>query len=244
VNPFFAFLASTGLFASVSAATEHVLWDHWYTVSGRAGVHYAIYNEKVTADGDRVHVQTQLWKREEDQITQENLGAFATNDDSLTPLFFNFRSAYGSSVTELDATFKRGDQGVELQVKGRRSGEPISVQRRAGISGAFLSSFFPVWLKKRAAKIKVNQTQSFQVIFEDDWAGGFVSVTGHLWRQPLTAEDQKTNLTPFKLDYRGSTALWWIRPDGAAEQIKNKDQGSLVRISTRKDAEAFLGINK
>ncbi|MCC7441974.1 MAG: hypothetical protein IT285_10085 [Bdellovibrionales bacterium] len=242
-----ALLALLVVFASHASgeqARSQVLWDHWYAVTGPGSVPYAIYNEKVTSGAGRVNVQNQLWKREEGQITEENLGAVAEDTRDMQPKYFHFRSAYRSKSVELDGTFSMDSGAPALTVKGRSGGHPVTVPVRRGLKGVFLSSFFPVWLSKRMGALKPKQTLSFRVVFEDDLSAGFSPVSGHLWIEEPTSEERDEKLQRVRLQYRGSKSVWWIRPDGAAERIENVEQGSRVRRVTREEAERFIGLVK
>ena len=220
-----------------TGASNRVLWDSWYTVLVGGKVKYAYYNEKVEMKGDRVHFQTRMWKQEEGFINEENMGAFALNDTNLTHLFFNFRSTYRSTETQIDGPVGK-DQHLSVRVqRGSQSMPPI---RRRILDKPFFSVFFPVWVGKQLANHPQGKTVSFSAILEDNLDMSFRSVPGNIRQDAPDDFSRKSGTKKFIVNHRDLASVWWVKDNGMPVRIQMPSQKTLIQMVPQGEAEKFL----
>jgi hypothetical protein len=221
-------------------AGEKPAWDYWYTVTLNGKLHYQYYNEQVSFKKDKIFYQSKAWKKEDDFINEEQLGAFAENTPALTPLFYNFHTTYRASETVIDGTLK---DGATLTFKVRKGTEELPIITKVYQKKAILSSFFPVWLGQRMADFKQGVAQTFVAILEDSIDTKFTAVDGSA---KLEADDDYAkahHAHKFSLTF-GTKATWWVDDKGAALRIESQEQNSVIERSTREKAEKFLTSSK
>ncbi len=229
------------LYPSFAAAKDRVLWDHWYTVTlGKSKTPYEYYNDRVEIRKGRIVFQNKAWKKEEDYINEEQLGAFAEDNDELTPLFFNFHSSYRSSETIIDGTVTNKVLNVRIR-KGSRELQPIkrSIQRKL-----IFSQHFPVWLGKHLSQFKPGAPHSFVTILEDNIDNAFASVSGLLRMEKPDDLAIKLQATRLSVTFQDQPSTWWVDEMGSPYRIEIPKTQTIVERSTEKAAKAFLGKNE
>jgi hypothetical protein len=223
--------------ATTSTDTGKVLWDYWYTVAVNKTIPAEYYNEKVVLHGDKLQFFNHVWRKEEGYINEEQLGAFATADMALTPLFFNFRSTYRATETVVDGNVR---DGKTLVVKIRKGGESLPTVTKSIPSNTFFSVFFPVWLGKALTTMKEGRTVSFSTILEDDVEHGFESESGMVRLDKSDDFAEKTHTKKIIVDYRSVKSTWWVDLHGASIRTEMPETGALIERVSKEKAEAFL----
>jgi hypothetical protein len=219
-------------------SADHVLWDHWYTVTVGKADHYEYYNDHAEMKKGRVIFQNHAWKKEENFINEEQVGSFAENSPELPPLFFNFHSTYRSTETSIDGNVK----DRQLTVRVRKGETEMPLIKKGVAPKAFLSELFPVWLGYHLASFKVGQVQGFQTIIEDNLEAGFGPVSGQVRVEPADEFAKRTHTTKLLVDYQGIKSNWWVEEVGAPLRIEMPLQKIVVERVTREKAQAFLRV--
>jgi hypothetical protein len=229
-------LSTTPTFAGSPDQQGKVLWDYWYTVAvNKIPAEY--YNEKVVLRGDKLQFFNHVWRKEEGFINEEQLGAFATADMNLTPLFFNFRSTYRTTELVVDGNVK---DGKTLVAKIRKGGQSLPTVTKSIPSKTFFSVFFPVWLGKAITDLKPGRSASFMTILEDDVEHGFESESGTVRLEEPDEFAQKTQSKKVTIDYRSVRSMWWVDSHGAAIRTVMPETGAVIDRVSKQAAEAFL----
>src|SRR6185437_9306908 len=192
------------------APKSKVVWDYWYAVAVKS-LPYEMENDKVILEGDKLRFQEHVWKKEEGFINQEELGAFAMADMSLTPLFFNYRSAYRTTETVVDGTVH---DGKNLVVNVRKAGQSLPTISHSISSGTFFEVFFPLWIGKELKILKTGQTGAFTTIFEDGIEDGFDSKSGSIRIETPDDFANKTHTTKLAVDISDLRTYWWVDSRG------------------------------
>lgn len=220
---------------------EGLLWDNWYTVTVNKVVHYEYYNDRVEIKKGRVIYQNRAWKQEEDFINEEQLGAFANNDSTLTPLFFNFHSTYRSVETHIDGTV--ADQpggGRVLSVRVRKGSNELPLIKKTVPPKTFFSLHFPVWLGRNLSSFKAGQVYPFQTVLEDNLESEFMTVPGQVRVEPADTIATQTRTTKITINYHEMKSIWWVESSGAPVRIEMPLQKTLVQRVPKESAIKFL----
>jgi hypothetical protein len=227
--------------AEPSDAKDRLLWDHWYTVTVGKDTRYEYYNDRAELKKGRVVFQNHAWKKEDDFINEEQLGAFAKDDAQLTPLFFNFHSTYRSVETHIDGNITdQSGGGRMLSVRVRKGTTESAPIKKMVSPKTFFSSHFPVWLGKNLATLKPGQLHSIQTILEDNLEAEFTTVHGQVRIEPADEIARKTGSTKLMVNYNDVRSYWWVGKNGAPERIELPHQKTVVQRVTQEAAQKFL----
>jgi hypothetical protein len=226
-----------GAFQAMASNHVPVKWDGWYTVTVLPATPYAYYNEKVETTGGKIHFKTQTWKQEEGYINEEQLGAFALDNDLLTPLFYNFHSTYRANELTIDGTASEGRLKVRIKKVSEQEADRPVIQKGLP-SKAFFSSFFPIWVTRQiAAKAS---TGSFYAILEDNEAQGFSPVDGSYRVLEGDEFSKSTKSTRIEVKFAGNKSIWYLEPGGMTVRIELPGQKTRVDRVTEKKATSFF----
>ncbi len=234
---FFTLLVTLSTLSQAAPPTQKVLWDRWYTLTIEPNVHYGYYNEKAEERSGNLFLQTQIWKKEEDFINQEQMGILSKNDASLSPIAYNFRSTFRSSETVLDGTIT--DQRV-LNIKAKIPPKPEQSLQKQLPKNVIFSSAFPLWIGKNIDRLKPKQPVSFQTFLEDSPQDEFRVEVGTVIRQEPDALAKSKKLIQLLVRFRGQESTWWVHPSGDAYQIHMKSQKVWIREVSKDVAMKFL----
>ncbi|MDR3607439.1 MAG: hypothetical protein P4M08_08665 [Oligoflexia bacterium] len=227
--------------ASSPKAQANVLWDQWYTILVKRGnSHYSYYHELVERTKGRIHFQNDVWKKEEDYINRESLGAFAEDNDSLSPLFYNYRATFRSTETVIDGNVEIVDGSKFFVAKARSKGADLPDVKKSLNRKAFFEVFFPVWLGKHLAEMKEGHGVSFSTIMEDDLEHDFQLEEGTARLEKPDAIATQTHTHKISVTYRSMPSIWWITDKGYAERIEMPAQELIIERVPREKAESFF----
>lgn len=229
--------ASSAPKAKKPSASSTVLYDAWYSVTLNGKVHYGAYHDRVERQGDRLFYKNQFWKNEEGYLNEEQLGAYAMDDENLTPLFFNFHSTYRSTETNVDGSVK---DGSIFSVKATRSGKELPVIKRSVPRKLIFSVFFPAWLSRKASSLKQNQSVSFMTILEDGIENEFATLTGTVRLEAPNDASKKPKTKRVVVDYRGIRSFWYLDESGWPVRIEMPEQKTVIQKTTEAEAKTFL----
>lgn len=214
------------------------LWDSWYTVTLDGGVPYSYYNERAEIADNKVKVQVRMWKNEEGFINEESEGAFAANDDRLTPLFFNLRRTYRSQETVIDGTIENGKIMTVRVRSGDQERTPI---KKHLPDRAIFTLHFPLWLRNNLARLKPNGTPiGFMTLLEDGADNDFPIENGTARELPADDFAKSSGSRKIEVNYQDVKSVWWIQPSGEMLRIVMPQRKMQVDKSTREKAEKFL----
>jgi hypothetical protein len=214
------------------------IWDAWYTVTIGKKIHYEYYHDHAELKGDRIYYQNHAWKKEEEFINEEQLGAFAQDNAELSPLFFNFHSAYRSTETVIDGTVKPNTKLITIKIrKGSEDVAPIT----KGMSGhSTFSSLFPVWLKRHISELKAGHSITFWSIQEDDPDMQFSSNATEVRLDKPDAFAESTHTRKLNIRYRGLQTFWWVDQDNLPLKVEIPQQRMTIERVAQEKAEHFL----
>jgi hypothetical protein len=222
-------------------AKSELLWESWYTVTvtGPTGkrISFAYYLDRAERTQGRIRFQNQIWKKEEGFVNEESLGAFAQDDAALTPLFFNFRSAYRDSETTIDGTV---GEKRSLSVRARRGGQDLPLIQRTLPTGVMFSSHFPLWLHRRLAELKPDRWVSFATVLEDNLEAGYATMDGRVRLEKEDATARRLGARRITVHYRDQDSVWYVDAQGVPLRIELTAQRATVERVTEKQARAFL----
>ena len=219
-------------------AAHKVLLDAWYTIKANGKTPYAYYNDRVEERGGKLFFQNHVWKKEEDYINEEQLGAYAQPDGNLTPLFFNFHSVYRTTETSIDGTVT---DGKSFAARIRKGEQELPVVKRSVPAGTIFAVFFPVWLKMNALNLKPGQNLAFRTILEDDLANSFALAPGRIQAEKPDPKAKASGTRLFSVDYRDARSLWWLDDQGVVARVEMPAQRVLVeRVAGEAEARRFL----
>jgi len=218
-----------------------VLWDAWYTItvstdSGKR-IPFGYYSDRAERTQGRIRFQNQMWKKEEGFINEESLGAFAVDNEALTPLFFNFRSAYRDSETVIDGTVM---EGRKLSVRAKRGGQEIPLIRLTLSKDAMFSSHFPIWLQRRSKNLKADRWVPFTSILEDNLEVKFNPVPGRVRLEKEDATGKRLKARRLTIHYRDQNSTWYVDETGVPIRIEITSQKAIVERVTEIQAKKFL----
>jgi hypothetical protein len=223
--------------ASTAPATPQAktLWDRWYTLTIEPNIRYGYYNEKAESRGETVFLQTQIWKKEEDFINQEQMGVLSKSD--LTPVAYNFRSTYRSTETTLDGTI---DEQRVLNLKLKISNKPEQSVKKQLPQNVIFSSAFPLWVGKNIGRLKPKTPISFQAFLEDSPHEDFRMESGIVIRQEPDTLAKSMKLNRLSVRFRNQDSTWWVREQGDAHQIHLPAQKIWIKEVSKDVALKYL----
>lgn len=221
--------------ASSAPEKSKTLWDRWYTLTIDPKIRYGYYNEKAETRGDTLFLQTQIWKKEEDFINQEQMGILSKAD--LAPMAYNFRSTFRASETTLDGTID--DQRV-LNVKSKAANKPEQALKKQLPKNVIFSSAFPLWIGKNIDRLKPKAPVSFQAFLEDSPQEDFRVESGVVTRQEPDALAKSMKLIRLSVRFRNQDSTWWVRENGDAHQIHLPAQKLWIKEVPKNVALKFL----
>jgi len=211
--------------------------ESWYTVTLLPKTPYAYYRETIEYKNGRIHFKTQMWKKEEGFINEEQLGAYALDNELLTPLFYNFHSTYRSSELTIDGSATENRLTVRIKKTSETGSEKPTITRMMP-SKTILSSFFPVLLKKNFRK-KAKQG-SFLAILEDNESVGFSPVNGSFKMKDPDDFSKSSGATRFEVQFSGNKSYWYLDKDGGTLRIEMPEQGARVDRVSETSAKSFF----
>lgn len=214
-----------------------IKFDAWYTITISPSIHYGYYNDRLEDRKGKLYFQNRVWKKEENYLNEEQLGALAKDNPDLTPIFFNFHSIYRTTETHIDGSFQ---SGKTLSVKVKKGAEELPLIKKILPSKTMLSVFFPVWLGKRISHLKPGAQLSFMAVLEDNIELAFSPVTGSLTVEKSDDFATQTKTRKINLSYGDRRSTWWVDHQGVALKIDMKDQKAIVEKVTKEKAESFL----
>ncbi|NDG84931.1 MAG: hypothetical protein EBX52_07830 [Proteobacteria bacterium] len=222
----------------VTPSNATVLWDNWYVVSEHDTPH-SYYNEKAEISGDRAKIQVNTWIKDGRRIRSENLGASARNNDSLTPVYYNYRTLTDTGEEKvIDGTVD--PKGKIFSVKNRTGIHQSKPLRAQMLPNLILASFFPVWIHQNYKRITGVQPKEFQAILEDQVEGEVPVITGTAYEMRADEFAESTRTRKLRIVFNKIVAYWWVAPSGDAVRIEVPSLERLVRKTTREKAESFL----
>jgi hypothetical protein len=213
-----ALMVLTPLLTPAYAITpvNKVIWDAWYTVTLNQNIPYGYYHDQVEIKENKIHFQNQYWKSEGGTIQKEQLGAFAMNNQWLTPLFFNYHLTARSLETNIDGTVMDGKNLTVKIQKGNTQLNPIKKQIPQKI---IFSIFFPLWVGKQLNTMKTGKTISFSTLLEDKIEARYQTISGTVRLEKPNAFSIKTKTSAITVTYRNQKSLWFVEKTGMPIQI-------------------------
>lgn len=245
-NPAAQKQASTQKTTAAQPTTSKVIYDAWLTVTrtGADGkpIKYQYYNDRMELKNGRMAFQNHLWKKEDDFVNEEQIGAFADYVGDLTPTFFSFKTMYRSSQTTIDGTFAPSQlTGMRtLSVRIRRNGADAPPVKRVVPAKTILSTFFSTWVSARLPTWKSGQTLSFSAIIENDIDGDFSPKAGTARLEAPDALAQKFGGQKLSLLFDGQRSTWWVDRLGVPFRIDFPDIKTVAERATAAQAQAFF----
>jgi hypothetical protein len=224
-----------------AAVGNVTLWDQWYTILvKRGGLHYSYYHEIVETTKGRLHFQNDVWKREEDYINRESLGAFAEDTADLAPLFYNYRSTFRTTETVIDGNVETTSGSRFFTARAHSRGADLPVEKKSLPHRTFFEVFFPVWLGRHLQGIKEGRSITFSTLMEDDLEHDFSVEEGTVQLEKPDAIANQTHTRKISVNYRNMPSIWWVTDKGYAERIEMPTQELVIERVPRATAEAFL----
>jgi hypothetical protein len=214
-----------------------VLWDNWYTVSDHNTPH-SYYNEKAEITGERAKIQVNTWIKDGSRIRSENLGATAKNNESLDPIFYNFRTQQEGEEKVIDGSID--GKGKVFSVKSRtgiRQSKPLKAQM---LPNLILASFFPMWIHQNYKRITGVQPKEFQAILEDQVEGEVPVILGTAYEMRSDEFAESTKTRKLRVVFNKIVNYWWVTPKGDAVRIEIPSFERVVQKTTKEKAESFL----
>jgi hypothetical protein len=225
-------------FTGIAQSKEKILWNEWYTITLNHKIKYAIYNEKVTEENNRYHIQMALTKKEEGFLNFETSAAYVAKSKSLTPILFSFVSQYRDSLTSIDGTVKEpGNWSIKV-TRGGSSTTPI-VRRLE--NDEILSVSFPLWIHLMETYLKNGQFIGFSALQEDSITDQFKAERGQVVKQEQDAFAKTTGTRLFLVRFQNLDAKWWLNASGPVEKIEISSRGLVTNRTTESGAHKFLG---
>lgn len=204
---------------------------------------YQFYNDRMELKNGRMAFQNHLWKKEDDLIVEERMGAIADFTGSLTPQFFNFKSVFQSSETTIDGTFtasKTPGGALSFSAKIRRNGNDLTPIAKTFPPRTILSTFFATWLSTQLAQWKVGETRAFSAILENDLEGQFQPQPGVARLEAPDDTAKKYAAQKVTLRFAGQSSTWWVDRLGVPYQIDFPEIHTRVVRATESQAKAFF----
>ncbi len=232
------FIATASLGAHAAAPAEKVLWDTWYTVTVANKVHYGYYNDKATLREGKVTFQNHFWKLEEGFINEERLGALADDTADLTPVFFNFKSSYRATETNIDGAVNPKTHALNVRVL--RGGKELPSIIKALPKGLFTSSLFPIWAARHLGQLKPGQAVPFLTLMEDGFEHGFETVNGTVRLEQPDDFARKTGTRKLTVKFQDRSSIWYLEASGCPVRIEMPGMHSVVERVSGDQAKQFL----
>jgi hypothetical protein len=231
-----AVIASATFATAASAPKSDLLWNSWYTMTVGGKIPFGYYNDRVERKDGKIAYQNQLWKMEEGFLNEERVVSFAKDNDTLTPLLFNFHATYRDTEIAIDGTFT----GTELVAKARKQKENLTPIRVGVSSKVFLSTLFQTWLGRRLPEMKPGKRLSFTTLFEDALETRYASIPGNVVLEVEDDTAKKTGTKKLAVELGGMKSVWYVLPTGEAVRIEKPDQKLVIQKTTEAEARRFL----
>lgn len=216
-------------------AKETILWDTWYTITIEPNVHFAVYHETVKEVDDKIQYFQKVLKKEEGYTNEESIGAYAMNTPELVPLFYNFRTLYRSTENKIDATIV---DGKTLQYRIQKGVENLPMTKKPFPKKAFLSSFFPLWLRFHLSNLKLDQPVSFLTVVEDTVEQNLESGIVRKSHPDTIATSTKTS--KLTVEYQNNRSSWWVFDTGEVYRIEMPALKRIVQKVSKDKALQFI----
>ena len=217
-------------------AGEQLLWDYWYTATIQKKHKYGYYNDRVVKMSDKIRFKNQFWKMEEGFINEEQLSSIASDNENLTPILFNFRSNYRSTITNIDGTASGGLLTIKVR-QADRDLEPIS---KGLPSTLFTSALFPVWLGRHLAQMQPKKTLNFLTLMEDGTANNFSTVSGSATLLPSDSIASSTHTQKVEVSLSDQKTTWYVDKQGAPVKIVMPGQNLEIDRVAKEQALRFF----
>jgi hypothetical protein len=217
-------------------AGEKLIWDYWYTATIQKKHKYGYYNDRVVQLDGKIRFKNQFWKMEEGFINEEQLSSIANDDSNLSPVLFNFRSNYRSTIINVDGTAKDGMLTIKIR-RGEKDLEPIT---KGLPKTLFTAALFPVWLGRQLPSMQPGKSVNFLTLMEDGSNADFSTVAG---RATLVAGDSISAATKSKkieVDMGGQKTYWYVDSQGAPYRISMPAQFLEVERVSKDRAVGFF----
>ncbi|MGK5089495.1 hypothetical protein WDW86_18240, partial [Bdellovibrionota bacterium FG-2] len=228
---------STPVTTSNTDKPGQLLWDAWFTVAIEGTIRYQYYNERVEIRGNRIFFQYQSWKNEEGFINEEQLGAVSEKNAELTPVFFNYHSAFKNNEVTIDGTLT---DGKFITTKIRKTGVDFPPSKRALPQKMIWSQFFPVWLGLKLPSLKTGQGGAFLAFAEDNPDPNAGIEKGLLRLEKPDDRAQRTKTKRLVVEFRGLRSVWWVEPNGCVARIELPTQKAVVQRVPEAEAKKFF----
>ncbi len=223
-----------------------VLLEGWYTVSigkdnpktGMKAIRYGYYHDKASIEDGKVKYLNEYWKKEEGFINEEKLGTVSKNDDSLQPIFYNFRSKYRNAETNIDGLVEKGTQ---MTITVRKPGAQPTKRVRGLSQDTIFASQFPLWIGRRLSKMKPGKAVNFRVLLEDDQGKDFQPLNAKATLEPFDDFSRSSKTQKIKVDLDGQSTHWYVKPDGLPVRLLLPSAQIEVNLVSEKEAKNFLG---
>lgn len=213
-----------------------LLWNSWYTMTVKGKIPFGYYNDRVEKKDGKFAYQNQLWKKEEGFINEERVVSFAKDNETLSPILFNFLATYRDAELVIDGTFS----GTELVAKIRRNKKSVAPIRASVPSKAFLSTLFQVWMGRHLDQLVVGKSLSFVTLFEDALDSRFSAVNGSVTLEKDDELATKTKSKKIAVVLSEMKSTWYLLPSGEAVRIEKPDQDLVIERKTESEALHFL----
>lgn len=226
--------------APEKAGLNQMEWNRWYTVTLLPSTRYAYYQETASRKQGRIHFQTQMWKSEEGFINNEQLGAFSSDDDQLTPLFYHFHAVYRGSEIQIDGTA----EGGRLKIQIRRNGGELPLISKGLPSKAIFSSMFPLWLRRQIENLPAKQLQGFTkpflAVLEDNQDAGFPAKNGRIHVLEPDEFARSSGTIRVRVQFNGQESFWYVDSSGAPARVEIPHQKTRIEHVSESIARKFL----
>ncbi len=229
--------------APAPQAPGKIIYNAWFTVTREGKYRIQFYNDKLEIRSGRLFFSNHLWKKEDDFINEESIGAYAENNADLTPVYFNFRTLYRTNETIIDGTFQsypNSPTARQLTIKARKNGSALPEAKKTLAATASLSTFFSMWVARKLPTWKPGQVIGFSSVLENDLDGGFQPVGGNARLDPPDEFAKKVGASKLSLNFGGQPSYWWVDKQGVPFRIEFPSIQTVVNRSTEKEAQAFL----
>lgn len=240
-------VAAPGQAENPTPNPSRVIYDAWFTVTRQEpdqnAVHYQFYNDRMELKNGRMVFQNHLWKKEDNHISEEQVGALAEMNGTLTPQFFNFKAIDGSSEISIDGSFAKSahsNQTLSFVAKVRKNGSDLTPIRKTLPNQTILSTFFSVWLSTHLSDWKTGSTKNFSAVLENDLESGFALQPGSARLEPADDFAKQHSARKISLQFTGQKSTWWVDKDGVPFRIDFPGLSTTVKRVSEKEAKNFL----
>ncbi len=214
-----------------------ILWDNWYTVQTVSPpLPFAYYHEKVMRTEGKIIYQSHLWKKEGHDINEEHMGAFALDDEFLTPFSYNYYSRFGLHETKVDGSVDNRHAKIRVTAGGKE----LPIVKKFLPKKTFFASFFPLYLAKVAHELKPKSRKTFRALMEDGIQDSFRIKTGQVSFGKPDNATQKTKTIKLDVNFDRMRSSWYILSSGEPVGIAMISQGLVIKKVTEAKAKVFF----